>query len=64
MRRTAVGDAELAGKQIKQGDKMVLFYQSSNHGESVFSDPDVFDITRGLRKEVRNARRSFGVGEI
>ncbi len=63
MRRTAMQDTELAGKQIKQGDKVVLFYQSSNHDESVFTDPEVFDITRGLREEVRNAHRSFGVGE-
>ena len=63
MRRTAMEDTELAGQQIKQGDKVVLFYQSSNHDESVFTDPEVFDITRGLREEVRNAHRSFGVGE-
>ncbi|MFI6482878.1 cytochrome P450 [Nonomuraea sp. NPDC050663] len=30
----------------KKGDKVLLFYNSANRDESVFKDPDVFDITR------------------
>lgn len=63
MRRTAMENCELGGAQIKQGDKIVMFYQSSNHEESLFESPEKFDITRSQREEVRNAHRSFGVGE-
>jgi cholest-4-en-3-one 26-monooxygenase len=45
-RRTALQDVELGGKTIKKGDKVVIFYTSANRDESVFSDPDVFDIAR------------------
>ena len=46
MRRTATRDAELAGKAIKAGDKLLLFYGSANRDETVFPEPDVFDLTR------------------
>lgn len=62
-RRTATEDLELGGQQIKKGDKVEIFYQSANADESVFADPDVFDITRQQREDVRNGHRSFGVGE-
>ncbi len=45
-RRTALQDIELGGKTIKKGDKVVIFYTSANRDESVFDNPDVFDITR------------------
>jgi cholest-4-en-3-one 26-monooxygenase len=45
-RRTALQDIELGGKTIKKGDKVVIFYTSANRDESVFTDPDVFDISR------------------
>lgn len=63
MRRTAMEDVELAGEKIKAGDKVVMFYQSANHDELVFSEPEKFDVTRQQREEVRNGHRSFGVGE-
>lgn len=63
MRRTAMQDFELGGENIKSGDKVVMFYVSSNHDESKFTAPEVFDITRQQREEVRNGHRSFGVGE-
>ncbi|MDZ7785199.1 MAG: cytochrome P450 [Halioglobus sp.] len=62
-RRTAMEDIELGGQQIKKGDKVEIFYQSANADETVFADPDVFDITRQQREDVRNGHRSFGVGE-
>ena len=62
-RRTAMEDIELGGQQIKKGDKVEIFYQSANADERVFADPDVFDITRQQREDVRNGHRSFGVGE-
>jgi cytochrome P450 len=58
MRRNAVVDTELAGQQIRAGDKVILWYVSANRDESVFADADQIDITR------ENARRhlAFGYG--
>ncbi len=58
MRRTAVVDTELAGKTIKAGDKVVMWYLSGNHDETVFADPLRMVIDRP------NARShvSFGFG--
>ncbi|MGI5231323.1 cytochrome P450 [Actinoallomurus sp. CA-142502] len=46
MRRTATRDTELNGQEFKAGDKLLLYYWSGNRDESVFADPDKFDITR------------------
>lgn len=46
MRRTAVADTELAGTEIKAGDKVVMWYASANRDETVFDDPFTFDVTR------------------
>jgi cholest-4-en-3-one 26-monooxygenase len=45
-RRTAMTDIDLHGTQIKKGDKVVIYYASANRDETVFTDPDVFDVTR------------------
>lgn len=45
-RRTAARDLELGGKQIKKGDKVVVFYGSANRDERVIDDPFTFDIGR------------------
>lgn len=45
-RRTAVEDAELGGRRILAGDKVVMFYSSGNWDSEVFSDPDRFDLSR------------------
>jgi len=44
--RTATRDAELSGQQIKEGDRVGLFYRSANFDEEVFDDPGRFDILR------------------
>ena len=46
MRRTATGDVELAGRRFEEGDKFVMFYGSGNRDETVFDDPDRFDVRR------------------
>ena len=58
MRRTALEDTELGGKTIKAGDKVVMWYLSGNHDETVFPDPHRLLIDRS------NARShvSFGFG--
>ena len=40
MRRTAARDVEFRGQTIKQGDKVVLWFQSANRDPAVFTDPD------------------------
>jgi cytochrome P450 len=45
-RRTATEDCELAGQPIRAGDKVVVSFTSANRDESVFADPDRFDIRR------------------
>jgi cholest-4-en-3-one 26-monooxygenase len=55
-RRTATRDAELHGQQIKKGDKVVMWYVSSNRDESVYEDPDHFDIHRNPEHQ------AFGAG--
>lgn len=56
-RRTATRDFELAGKRIAEGDKVVVFFPSANRDESMFADPDRFDIDRWP-----NHHLSFGAG--
>jgi len=58
MRRLALEDTELGGKQISAGDKVVMWYISGNRDEAVFTDPDKLIINRP------NARQhiSFGYG--
>ncbi|GAA2121318.1 cytochrome P450 [Actinomadura napierensis] len=45
-RRTVTCDHEMHGVQLHKGDKVVLYYNSANRDEDVFTDPDAFDITR------------------
>ena len=55
-RRTATRDAELHGQTIRAGDKVVLWYPSSNRDETVYDEPDRFDVTRNPEHQ------AFGAG--
>jgi hypothetical protein len=44
--RTATADTELAGRTIRKGDGLCLFYWSGNRDEAVFAEPFRFDATR------------------
>jgi methyl-branched lipid omega-hydroxylase len=46
MRRTVTGDTVLAGEELHEGDKVLLFYNSANRDEDAFEDPYTFDVTR------------------
>ncbi|MGB0956434.1 MAG: cytochrome P450, partial [Panacagrimonas sp.] len=46
MRRTALQDVELGGKQIKKGDKVVMWYVSGNRDSQAIDHPDQFIIDR------------------
>jgi cytochrome P450 len=45
-RRTTTAATELVGVPMAEGDAVVLFYESANRDETVFPDPDRFDISR------------------
>ena len=55
-RRTATRDVQLNGQTISEGDKVVLWYVSSNRDESRYEDPDRFDVTRNPEHQ------AFGAG--
>lgn len=44
--RTALEDTELAGVQIKKGQRLVMSYRSANFDEDVFDDPHTFNVLR------------------
>jgi len=45
-RRTATKDTVLHGQEIKEGEKVVMWYTSSNRDETRYEDPDRFDVHR------------------
>ncbi len=45
-RRTATCDTELHGQKIREGEKVVMWYVSSNRDETRYEDPDRFDVRR------------------
>jgi cholest-4-en-3-one 26-monooxygenase len=55
-RRTATRDVELNGAQIKAGDKVAMWYVSSNRDETRYENPDFFDVTRNPEHQ------AFGAG--
>ena len=55
-RRTATCDTELNGAQIKEGEKVVMWYVSSNRDETRHKDPDTFDVRR------EEEHQAFGAG--
>ena len=57
-RRQVMEDTEIRGVPLPAGSKLALWYPSVNRDESVFEDPDTFDITRSP-----NNHLSFGIGE-
>src|SRR4029077_1481423 len=62
-RRTATKDTELNGQQIKEGDKVVMWYTSSNRDETRYEDPDHFDVLRNPEHQAFGAGgRHFGLG--
>ncbi|MBL7496812.1 cytochrome P450 [Frankia sp. CNm7] len=55
--RTATRDVELGGRQVKAGDKVLLYWASANHDADEFTDPDAFDAARSPNRHV-----AFGAG--
>jgi cytochrome P450 len=55
-RRTATCEAELGGRRIHEGDKVVMWYVSSNRDEARYEDGDRFDVRRNPEHQ------AFGAG--
>jgi cytochrome P450 len=58
MRRTAVAPAQIGEQLIRPGDKVILWYCSGNRDETIFADPDRFDVARGEPPHI-----GFGTGQ-
>ena len=56
-RRTATRAAELRGQQIREGDKLTVWYGSANRDEEIFPDAHRFDVGR-----TPNDHIAFGIG--
>jgi cytochrome P450 len=56
--RTASRDVEVGGQQIREGEKLALFYPSANRDEEVFEDPFTFRVDRNPNRHI-----AMGVGE-
>ncbi|HKO25826.1 MAG TPA: cytochrome P450 [Solirubrobacteraceae bacterium] len=54
--RTATADTELAGQTIREGERVVMWYVSSGRDETLYEDPDRFDVRRGPEHQ------AFGAG--
>jgi len=54
--RTATCDTELHGQRIREGEKLVMWYPSSNRDEARYEQPDRFDVTRNAEHQ------AFGAG--
>jgi cytochrome P450 len=55
-RRTATKDTEIDGQPISEGDKVMMWYVSSNRDEDVYEDADRFDVHRNPEHQ------AFGAG--
>ena len=57
MARQMTRDVEFAGETLQKGQKLLLLYPSGNRDETVFDNPEEFDITRSP-----NDHMAFGFG--
>lgn len=58
MRRTAREDCKIGDSEIKEGDKLALWYMSGNRDESKWDDPFSFNVSRKGPRHL-----SFGYGQ-
>jgi cholest-4-en-3-one 26-monooxygenase len=55
-RRTATCDAQLGDTKVRKGDKVIMWYVSSNRDETRYEDPHKFDVRRDPEHQ------AFGAG--
>jgi cholest-4-en-3-one 26-monooxygenase len=56
-RRTVLSDTEIRGQKIREGERVVMLYQSANRDEDVFPEADRFRVDRKP-----NEHLAFGIG--
>jgi cholest-4-en-3-one 26-monooxygenase len=56
-KRSATRATEIRGQAIREGEQILMLYQSANRDEDVYADPDRFDVTR-----TPNPHLAFGIG--
>ena len=56
-RRTATRDTRIGDREIRKGDKVVVYYGAANRDPEVFENPETFDIARKP-----NPHLAFGIG--
>jgi cytochrome P450 family 142 subfamily A polypeptide 1 len=57
LRRTLLKDAQLGGRQLREGDSVLMLYCSANRDEAVFDEPYEFRVDR-----TPNEHLTFGLG--
>lgn len=57
MRRTAKHDVELAGRQVREGDKVVMYFGAANRDPAAFDRPETLDLARDPNPHI-----AFGTG--
>ena len=57
MRRTALKEVELAGQQIREGDKVVMYFGAANRDPAAFERPEALDLARAPNPHI-----AFGAG--
>jgi cytochrome P450 family 142 subfamily A polypeptide 1 len=57
MHRTVTGAVELGGRQLREGDRVLLLYESANFDETKFAEPERFDVDRAPNEHI-----AFGFG--
>jgi len=57
MRRTARRDVELGGQQIREGDKVVMYFGAANRDPAAFERPEALDLARRPNEHI-----AFGTG--
>ena len=55
--RTAMADTEIGGRQIRKGDKVLIYWASANRDETEFECPAAFDLDRPSNRHL-----AFGAG--
>ncbi|MBX7161390.1 MAG: cytochrome P450 [Acidimicrobiia bacterium] len=55
--RTVTTDTELHGREIREGDKVLVVYGAANRDPAVFDDPDEFRVDRDPNHHI-----AFGIG--
>lgn len=58
MARTVTEDVEIRGKQIKAGQRILMWYPSANRDEDIFPEPYRFNVERDPNEHI-----AFGIGE-